>query len=52
MLLQNKWEHVSERQLDIVIDHLNTLNDLTPKVPSRVTCYSRFVYALITGQMR
>jgi G3E family GTPase len=31
-LLQNKWEHVSERQLDIVLDHLNTLNDLTPKI--------------------
>lgn len=30
--LQNKWEHVSERQLDILIDHLNTLNDLTPKI--------------------
>jgi G3E family GTPase len=30
--LQNKWEHVSERQLDIVLDHLNTLNDLTPKI--------------------
>lgn len=29
---QNKWSHISERALDIVIDHLNTLNDLTPKV--------------------
>ena len=29
---QNKWEHVSERQLDIVLDHLHTLNDLTPKI--------------------
>lgn len=29
---QNKWEHVSERALDLVIDHLNTLNDLTPKI--------------------
>jgi G3E family GTPase len=30
--LQNKWEHVSERQLDAVLDHLHTLNDLTPKI--------------------
>lgn len=30
--MQNKWEHVSERQLDEVIDHLNTLNDTTPKI--------------------
>ena len=30
--VQNKWEHVSERQLDILIDHLNTLNDTTPKI--------------------
>ncbi|KAI0315186.1 CobW/HypB/UreG, nucleotide-binding domain-containing protein [Amylostereum chailletii] len=30
--LQNKWEHISERALDDVLDHLNTLNDLTPKV--------------------
>jgi len=29
---KNKWEHVSERQLDEVIDHLNTLNDTTPKI--------------------
>jgi G3E family GTPase len=29
---QNKWEHVSEQALDIVLDHLNTLNDLTPKI--------------------
>lgn len=29
---QNKWEHVTERQLDIVLDHLHTLNDLTPKI--------------------
>lgn len=29
---QNKWEHISERALDILIDHLNTLNDLTPKI--------------------
>ncbi|KAF9466469.1 cobW-domain-containing protein [Collybia nuda] len=32
IILINKWEHVSERALDFVIDHLNTLNDLTPKI--------------------
>jgi G3E family GTPase len=32
---QNKWEHVSDRHLDLVIDHLNTLNDLTPKIRCR-----------------
>ncbi|KAJ3569703.1 hypothetical protein NP233_g4872 [Leucocoprinus birnbaumii] len=32
IILINKWEHVSERQLDEVIDHLNTLNDSTPKI--------------------
>ncbi|EPQ54298.1 cobW-domain-containing protein [Gloeophyllum trabeum ATCC 11539] len=32
VILINKWEHVSERQLDILIDELNTLNDLTPKI--------------------
>ncbi|KAG9095751.1 hypothetical protein FRC06_009461 [Ceratobasidium sp. 370] len=32
VILLNKWEHVSERDLDIVIDHLSTLNDLTPKL--------------------
>ncbi|KAF9446744.1 cobW-domain-containing protein [Macrolepiota fuliginosa MF-IS2] len=32
IILVNKWEHVSERQLDEVIDHLNTLNDATPKI--------------------
>ncbi|TFK79801.1 cobW-domain-containing protein [Polyporus arcularius HHB13444] len=32
VILINKWEHISERQLDILIDHLNTLNDTTPKV--------------------
>ncbi|RPD60975.1 cobW-domain-containing protein [Lentinus tigrinus ALCF2SS1-7] len=31
-ILINKWEHISERQLDVLIDHLNTLNDTTPKV--------------------
>jgi G3E family GTPase len=29
---QNKWEYVSERALDDVIEHLNTLNELTPKI--------------------
>ncbi|CAE6412341.1 unnamed protein product [Rhizoctonia solani] len=32
VILLNKWEHVSERDLDIVLDHLGTLNDLTPKL--------------------
>ncbi|KAI0774984.1 cobW-domain-containing protein [Trametes elegans] len=32
VILINKWEHVSERALDILIDHLNTLNDTTPKI--------------------
>ncbi|KZO96714.1 cobW-domain-containing protein [Calocera viscosa TUFC12733] len=32
ILLINKYESVSERELDIVIDHLNTLNDMTPKI--------------------
>lgn len=32
MRAQNKWEHISERALDLVIDHLHTLNDLTPKL--------------------
>lgn len=32
MILINKWEHISERAFDIVLDHLNTLNDLTPKI--------------------
>ena len=30
--MKNKWEHVSEQALDLVLDHLNTLNDLTPKI--------------------
>jgi G3E family GTPase len=34
---QNKWEHISIRALDLVVDHLNTLNDLTPKI----NCKSR-----------
>ena len=29
---QNKWEHVTERALDDVLEHLNTLNELTPKI--------------------
>ena len=29
---QNKWEHISERALDDVLEHLNTLNDDTPKI--------------------
>ncbi|KAI0059170.1 cobW-domain-containing protein [Artomyces pyxidatus] len=32
MLLINKWEHVSPRALDEVLDHLYTLNELTPKI--------------------
>lgn len=32
IILINKWEHVSERDLDIVMDHLYTLNDETPKI--------------------
>jgi len=32
VILVNKWEHISERALDLVLDHLNTLNDLTPKI--------------------
>ena len=34
---QNKWEEIPERQLDIVFDHLHTLNDLTPKVKASRT---------------
>lgn len=29
---QNKWEHISERELEFVLDHLNTLNELTLKI--------------------
>ncbi|KAJ3514532.1 hypothetical protein NLJ89_g2320 [Agrocybe chaxingu] len=32
IILINKWEHISERALDIVVDHLYTLNDETPKI--------------------
>ncbi|PVF93350.1 cobW-domain-containing protein [Serendipita vermifera] len=35
VLLINKWENVSERQLDIVMDHLFTLNEDTPKIKCR-----------------
>jgi G3E family GTPase len=29
---QNKWEHIPEPALDDVLEHLNTLNELTPKI--------------------
>ncbi|KAH7884595.1 CobW/HypB/UreG, nucleotide-binding domain-containing protein [Phlebopus sp. FC_14] len=32
IILINKWEHVEDRALDLVVDHLNTLNDQTPKI--------------------
>ncbi|KZV62681.1 cobW-domain-containing protein [Peniophora sp. CONT] len=32
LLAINKWESISERALDDVLEHLNTLNELTPKV--------------------
>ncbi|KAJ1989836.1 hypothetical protein GGI25_002650 [Coemansia spiralis] len=32
LILLNKWEQVSERQLDIVIDHINELNTDTSKI--------------------
>ncbi|TFY74965.1 hypothetical protein EWM64_g9047 [Hericium alpestre] len=32
VIVLNKSEHVSERALDDVVEHLNTLNDLTPKI--------------------
>ncbi|KAJ2552321.1 hypothetical protein EV175_003360, partial [Coemansia sp. RSA 1933] len=32
LILLNKWEQVSERHLDIVIDHVNELNTDTPKI--------------------
>ncbi|KAF8121828.1 cobW-domain-containing protein [Boletus edulis] len=32
IILINKWEHVDDRALDLVLDHLHTLNDLTPKI--------------------
>ncbi|KAF7327598.1 cobW domain-containing protein [Mycena kentingensis (nom. inval.)] len=35
IILINKWELVDERTLDTVLDHLHTLNDLTPKIRCR-----------------
>ncbi|KAJ7475678.1 cobW-domain-containing protein [Mycena latifolia] len=32
IILINKWELVDDRALDTVLDHLHTLNDLTPKI--------------------
>lgn len=32
LLLINKWENVSERDLDVVIDRLNDLNEDTPRI--------------------
>ncbi|KAK7033010.1 COBW domain-containing protein C15D4.05 [Favolaschia claudopus] len=32
IILINKWELVDDRKLDEVLDHLHTLNDLTPKL--------------------
>ncbi|KAJ7274528.1 CobW/HypB/UreG, nucleotide-binding domain-containing protein [Mycena haematopus] len=32
IILINKWELVDDRKLDQVLDHLHTLNDLTPKL--------------------
>ncbi|KAJ2025464.1 hypothetical protein IWW57_003369 [Coemansia sp. S610] len=32
LILLNKWDHVTERQLDIVVDHINELNTDTPKI--------------------
>ncbi|TDL25487.1 cobW-domain-containing protein [Rickenella mellea] len=32
VILINKWELVSERSLETVLDHLHTLNDTTPKL--------------------
>ncbi|KAF7295509.1 cobW domain-containing protein [Mycena indigotica] len=32
IILVNKWEDVTERALDTVMDHLYTLNELTPKI--------------------
>ncbi|KAJ7494592.1 CobW/HypB/UreG, nucleotide-binding domain-containing protein [Mycena galericulata] len=35
IILVNKWELVDDRALDVVMDHLHTLNDLTPKIRCR-----------------
>ncbi|KAF9053214.1 CobW/HypB/UreG, nucleotide-binding domain-containing protein [Panaeolus papilionaceus] len=32
VILINKWEHVTEHALDVVLDHLYTLNEDTPKI--------------------
>ncbi|KAJ2866245.1 hypothetical protein GGH94_001700 [Coemansia aciculifera] len=32
LILLNKWSHITERQLDIVVDHINELNTDTPKI--------------------
>ncbi|KAJ2787501.1 hypothetical protein GGI15_000688, partial [Coemansia interrupta] len=32
IIILNKWEQVTERQLDIVVDHVNELNTDTPKI--------------------
>ncbi|KAI0249872.1 cobW-domain-containing protein [Lactifluus subvellereus] len=32
VLLVNKWEHIPERALEDVLEHLYTLNELTPKI--------------------
>ncbi|PFH46804.1 hypothetical protein AMATHDRAFT_198955 [Amanita thiersii Skay4041] len=47
LIIINKWEHVSERALDIVLDHLNTLNDQTPKI--RCQCKNSIDPNLIFG---
>ncbi|KAJ1916266.1 hypothetical protein H4219_003886 [Mycoemilia scoparia] len=47
LILLNKWEMVSERELDVVIDHVNDLNTDTPKV--RVTKGSSVDPSLIFG---
>ncbi|KAJ2456982.1 hypothetical protein GGF42_002949 [Coemansia sp. RSA 2424] len=32
LILLNKWSHITERQLDIVVDHINELNTDTPRI--------------------
>ncbi|KXS10422.1 cobW-domain-containing protein [Gonapodya prolifera JEL478] len=34
VIVLNKWELVSERELDLLLDHVNELNDETPKIKS------------------
>ncbi|KZP27301.1 cobW-domain-containing protein [Athelia psychrophila] len=50
VIIVNKWEHVSERALDIVIDHLNTLNHLTPKIKcqDRSVIDPKFIFGVDT----